>query len=91
MAIHDNHKYENNFKKIILKGHTYLNKLAGGTRGLILKISPIIAGKMNMLYISIAKVWIFLWRRKKLFYLGVPEMLIYNQNKQFLMFFCVHC
>ena len=29
--------------------------------------------------------------RKKHLYVGVPGMLIYNQNNQFLALFCVHC
>ena len=29
--------------------------------------------------------------KERRLYLGVPEMLIYNQNKQFLVLFHVHC
>ena len=61
---------------------------------LILKTYPMIAGKSPSicLYISIAKVCIFLRSTEKEVSLSkVPEILIYNQNKQFLVLFRVHC
>ena len=53
-----------------------------------------IAGKSPLicLYISIAKVCILLRSTEKEVSLSkVPEILIYNQNKQFLVLFRVHC
>ena len=61
---------------------------------LVLKTSPIIAGKAHeYVYIFLlAKSGYFCGAlRKRRLYLGVPEMLIYNQNKHFLVLFRVHC